>query len=96
MLIINILIIHFINQTTTTKTLYEKHNIHEKYTYDYTCQTYIYTKYAINMSYIHLKSNIKQTIYMLINTITNEVHHQIQMHQFICYQRWSLYQNKLC
>jgi hypothetical protein len=61
MLVTSILIIHFINQTTTT-TLYEKHNIHEPYTYEYTCQTYISKKYVINMAYIHLKSNIKQSI----------------------------------
>jgi hypothetical protein len=63
MFIISILLIHFINQTTMkTTTLYEKHNIHERYTYEYTCQTYISIKSAINMSYIDLKSNIKQSI----------------------------------
>jgi hypothetical protein len=61
MFVINILILHFIIQTkTTTTTLYEKHNIHKQYTYEYTCQTYIATKYEINMSYIDLQSNIKQ------------------------------------
>jgi hypothetical protein len=45
MLIINILILHFINRITKTiKKLYEKHNIHERYTYEYICQTYISTK----------------------------------------------------
>jgi hypothetical protein len=45
MLIISILILHFINRITkTTKKLYEKHNIHERYTYEYICQTYISTK----------------------------------------------------
>jgi hypothetical protein len=71
MLSINIFIIDLINKIITTIILYEKHNIHEQYTYEYTCQTYISTKYKINMSYIHLKSNIKQSIYMLISTTTS-------------------------
>ena len=63
MFVISILILHFINQTTTpSTTLYKKHNIHERYTYEYTCQTYISTKSAINMWYIDLQSNIKQSV----------------------------------
>jgi hypothetical protein len=39
MFTISILIIYFINQTTKpTTTLYEKHSIHEQYTYEYTSQ----------------------------------------------------------
>jgi hypothetical protein len=63
---------HFINQTTKTTRLYEKHIIHERYTYDYTSQTYISTKYKINMSYIHLKSNIKK-----ISIHVNQYHYYL-------------------
>jgi hypothetical protein len=42
MLIISIRIIHFINQITTTTTLYEKHNIHERYTYQTLMQEHLW------------------------------------------------------
>jgi hypothetical protein len=71
MFVISILIINFINKIAITTKLYEKHTIHERYTYEYTCQTYISTKCEIDMPYIHLKSNIKQSIYMPISTTTS-------------------------